>query len=96
MRKDGSTFWADTTVTLLRDSQGAPAGFLGVSRDTTERRAMEESLRESEASYRQLFDNAPAGIYRVDFRTGRLLRANDVLCEYLGCSPGGHSAYQPL
>jgi PAS domain S-box-containing protein len=45
-----------------------------------------KSLRESEASYRQLFDNAPALIYRVDFKSGKFLKANDVFCEYLGCS----------
>jgi PAS domain S-box-containing protein len=45
-----------------------------------------KSMRESEASYRQLFDNAPALIYRVDFKSGKFLKANDVFCEYLGCS----------
>jgi len=34
-------------------------------RDITERKLVEEKLRESEASYRQLFDNSPAAIYRV-------------------------------
>jgi PAS domain S-box-containing protein/putative nucleotidyltransferase with HDIG domain len=47
---------------------------------------MEEELRESEANYRQLFDNSPAAIYQIDFRTGKFLKANDVVCEYLGCS----------
>ena len=31
-RKDGSTMWADTVLTLLRDSKGMPAGILGVAR----------------------------------------------------------------
>jgi PAS domain-containing protein len=48
--------------------------------------AAEEALRESEANYRQLFDNAPTAIYQIDFRTGKFLKANDALCEYLGCS----------
>lgn len=51
-----------------------------------ERIRVEEALRRSEENYRQLFDNAPTGIYKVDFRTGKLLKANDVICEYLGCS----------
>ncbi len=84
--KDGSTRWMETIMSGLRDEEGTLVGLHGVSRDITKRKRAEVALRESEASYRQLFDNAPAGIYRVDFRTGRLLRANDVLCEYLGCS----------
>jgi PAS domain S-box-containing protein/putative nucleotidyltransferase with HDIG domain len=53
-------------------------------RDITERKQVEEKLRESEADYRQLFDNSPAAIYRIDYKNGRFLKANDVFCEYLG------------
>jgi PAS domain S-box-containing protein len=48
------------------------------------RKSAEDALRKSEENYRQLFDNAPAGIYQVDFRTGKFLKANDFICEYLG------------
>lgn len=54
--------------------------------DITERKMMEERLRENEEKYRQLFDNAPAGIYQIDYQTGRFLKANDVFCKYVGCS----------
>jgi PAS domain S-box-containing protein len=46
---------------------------------------MGEALRESDANYRQLFDDSPTAIYQIDFRTGKFLKANDVVCEYLGC-----------
>lgn len=53
-RKNGSTMWADTLLTLLRDGQGIPTGILGLARDTTERRNMEEVLRKSEQDFRLL------------------------------------------
>ena len=40
--KDGSTVWTEVTVTFLRDENNRPAGLLGVSRDISERRQMEE------------------------------------------------------
>ncbi len=83
-RKDGSTFWADTVITLLRDGQGNPAGFLGLSRDTTERRRMEEELRKSEENYRRLFENAGEGIMIVRGETIRL--ANPAFLKTLGYS----------
>jgi PAS domain S-box-containing protein len=51
-----------------------------------QRKRAEEALRKSETNYRQLFDNSPVGIYQVSFRTGKFLKANDLICEYLGCS----------
>lgn len=40
-RKNGSTFWTDLTVTLLRDEKGNPTGFVGLGRDISERKRAE-------------------------------------------------------
>jgi PAS domain S-box-containing protein len=45
--KDGSTVWVDTTVSFLRDSAGRPVEIVGVLRDISQRRRVEERLRES-------------------------------------------------
>ena len=46
VRKDGSHFPAEISASLLRDAAGAPAGFIGTTRDTTERiRALEAEKR---------------------------------------------------
>jgi PAS domain S-box-containing protein len=40
VRKDGTTFWANVTITPVRDPDGALVGFAKVTRDTTERLEM--------------------------------------------------------
>ena len=52
VRKDGSWFWADVIVTVLRDDDGAPYAFAKVTRDLTERRADEERQRQLLAEQR--------------------------------------------
>lgn len=47
VRKDGSRFWANTVITLLRSEDGGIRGFVEVTRDLTARRAAEEHLRQN-------------------------------------------------
>jgi PAS domain S-box-containing protein len=42
VRKDGSRFWADVTITPVRDATGALLGFAKVTRDLTARKAADE------------------------------------------------------
>ncbi|MBR9980950.1 MAG: PAS domain S-box protein, partial [Desulfatitalea sp.] len=45
IRKNGSRASVETAVSLLRDPQGKPIGFCGISRDITERKRAEKALR---------------------------------------------------
>jgi PAS domain S-box-containing protein len=47
VRKDGSTFWASVTITALRDDDGRLTGFAKVTRDLSERKRSEETLRQA-------------------------------------------------
>jgi PAS domain S-box-containing protein/putative nucleotidyltransferase with HDIG domain len=85
-RKDGSVIYCEWYNSGIYDSRGKLISVLSQVLDITNRRKIEEALRKSEANYRQLFDNSPVGIYQISFRTGKFLKANDLICEYLGCS----------
>ena len=44
-RKDGTRRWVETSVSLIRDSNGQLIGFRGIGRDVTERKQMEEQAK---------------------------------------------------
>ncbi|WP_336205372.1 PAS domain-containing sensor histidine kinase [Nonomuraea sp. LPB2021202275-12-8] len=54
VRRDGTRFWANVVITALHDSEGRLRGFGKVTRDMTERRVNEWSMRESEDRFRLL------------------------------------------
>jgi len=83
VRKDGSQFWANVVLTALRDEQGNLEGFLKVTRNTTERRAREEALRETEKLLQAILDNSPALIYIKDM-DGRYTLVNRQFEKLLG------------
>ncbi len=47
-RKDGTTFWNELSVSPVRDNAGRLTHFVGVQADITERRSLEEQLRQSQ------------------------------------------------
>lgn len=79
--KDGSYRWISWNSFPL-PKEGI---MFGVARDVTARRITEETLRESEASYRALSANLPGILYRVLLReNGRMVFYNDMLRELTG------------
>ena len=48
VRKDGQQFWASVVIDAIYNEAGAVVGFAKVTRDLTERRVIEEQLRQSQ------------------------------------------------
>ncbi len=44
-RNDGSLFWVDTFISLIRDGNGAPCGLIGIDRDITELKRLHDVER---------------------------------------------------
>src|SRR5215211_3146195 len=81
LRKDGSEFPIEMSLgEVLEDGEQL---FTGVIRDVTERKRIEDSLREMRDRFRSIFDHAPIGVAMVSLE-GRYLQVNRSLCEILG------------
>ncbi|HLE67751.1 MAG TPA: EAL domain-containing protein [Burkholderiales bacterium] len=83
IRKDRSQFWAHVTTSLVRAAGGQLDYFISVLHDVSGRKRMEFELKESEAKFRDLIEQASDGIFLCDAE-GRYLLANSRLCEMLG------------
>jgi PAS domain S-box-containing protein len=56
------------------------------ARDITDQRLAESDLRESEARFRAIFEQAAVGVAEVDIKTGQFSRVNQRFCQILGYS----------
>ncbi|MFN8373784.1 MAG: PAS domain-containing protein [Anaerolineae bacterium] len=80
---DGTKRWMHVTKVPYRDAQGSVIGLVGVSRDITERKAMEESVKAKERLLRVVIDNVPALVYVKD-RSSRFLLGNSAIVQHMG------------
>jgi len=75
---DGHKVLLDTLKTPIFDKKGQPVGLVGISRDITDRKQMENALRESENRYRSLMENIPAIVYKYSIRHGGMFYSPQV------------------
>ena len=83
IRKDGSRCIIEVSVSLKKDLSSRPVGFLGIARDITRRKIMEQALKESERRYRTIIENIEDGYYEVDL-AGSFTFFNDAMGRIIG------------
>lgn len=75
--------WMDTAVL---DDQGNIKSILGVGRDITERKKIEQQLKDSEERFSKAFYSQPTAMEIVDLEKGIRLEFNDAYCDITGYS----------
>ena len=80
-RRDGSEFPVELAITRIGTQE--PPLFTGFIRDITERRRSENALKQAEAKYRSIFENAVEGIFQTT-PDGRFIAANLAMARMLG------------
>ncbi|MCO5211800.1 MAG: PAS domain S-box protein [Caldilinea sp.] len=86
IRKDGSRVWINLTVALVRNTLDEPEYFISVIQDISQRKQAQETLRQSEARYRALFEQSNDAVFILDLQ-GRHIMANRRASDMLGYAP---------
>ena len=80
-RKDGTEFPVELRIGMLE--RGGKSYFLALARDITERKRIEEGLKNSEERFKALFEHAPDAYYLNDLK-GNFVNANRAAEEMIG------------
>ena len=83
VRPDGSHRWIHDRAFPIRDDSGEVYRVVGIAEDITQQKETEDALRNAEARYRSIFENATEGIFRTTLE-GRILIANPALARMFG------------
>ena len=65
-KKNGEFYWAQETITPLRDAKGEVTRYLAIQQDVTEQKRAKEALAESEERFRQVADMTGEWLWEQD------------------------------
>ena len=82
-RKNGSLMWVRNNVSLVPGTERVPQFLMALSEDITERRRVEEALRDREQSLRLIVDGI-AGLVAIMSATGEVEVVNRQASDYFG------------
>jgi len=84
--RTGKSGWVAGTYAPHRNSDGEIIGVIGLLRDVTERKRIEQELGESEERYRSQFTNTNAVMLVLDPDSLAIVDANPAACTFYGYS----------
>ena len=86
LTKDGRILWIWQSVSLIFKGETV-TGFRVVGRDITERKKVQDALKESEERLHAVFDHVQAGIILIDPETHAIVSVNRLAANMCGTSP---------
>ena len=84
VKKDGSIVWIDVRCNSGRDPNGRLTRLIGAAVDITDRKRIEEALRDSEERFAKAFRTSPNPIGITEMATGRCIEVNDACLSLFG------------
>lgn len=94
-RKDGRVRWIRKTVVPYHDQQGTMIAYDGLLCDVTDRKQVEQDLRQSEERFRMIFEDDLTGDY-LAAPDGTILLCNQAFAEIFGFSSRGEAVGSSL
>ena len=85
-KKIGETYWAQETITPLRDARGEITHYLAIQQDITEQKRDKEALVESEARFRHVAEMTGEWLWEQD-PPGRYIYSSGAVRDILGFEP---------
>lgn len=85
-KRNGEIYYEEKTINPVKNHQGRITHFVSVGRDVTQRRQHEDALRQSEETYRQMFERHQAVKLLIDPTDGRIIDANLAAQDFYGYS----------
>jgi len=82
--KSGDYRWFYVRGEAVWDEAGNPIRMVGSSTDITERKLVDEALKESEEKYKTQFNEALDAIFIADAETGIIINCNNAALELIG------------
>lgn len=82
LKKDGTRFLAELAGSLIIDERKKPKAFIGMARDITEHKRLEEILKKEQQELKLIIDSSPIIVFYKD-KEGKFIRVNKTFAEAL-------------
>ncbi len=84
IKKDLSTCFTETSISMLSDKKGHQIGFEGVVRDVTQRIQSQKELLLSEEMFSKAFQCSPSGMFLANIENGKMINVNESFLHFTG------------
>ena len=81
-KKNGESYWESISISSLLNNKGQVTNMLSVAEDITDRKQVENRLKESEERFRAMFEDNSAIMIVFDPDTGSIIDANQAAADF--------------